>query len=157
MAKNDCEILSDFAFFFAFLTPKMTSKFKFDLIRPAQFGGGRAFCFYEIFHTAILFFRHPGCSAFCVHHPHMAPFGRGGGDPWHITGRVWGKWAPNLSTARLCTVLCDSVLFARIRYTHSFCLKFALQNLFNIFEYTYSIGTLWNYQNFVKSRHRPFE
>ena len=26
------------------------------------------------------FFRHPGCSAFCVHHPHMAPFW-GGGDP----------------------------------------------------------------------------
>ncbi len=24
------------------------------------------------------FFCHPGCSAFCVHHPHMAPFGRRG-------------------------------------------------------------------------------
>ncbi len=33
------------------------------------------------YHTEMVgFFHHPGCSAFCLHHPHMAPFG-GGGDP----------------------------------------------------------------------------
>ncbi len=32
-----------------------------------------------------------------------------------------------------------------------------LQPFLFIFEHTYSIGTLWNYQNFVKSRRRPFE
>ncbi len=30
-------------------------------------------------------------------------------------------------------------------------------SFFKFFEYTYSIGTLWNYQNFVKSSRRPFE
>ncbi len=51
MVKNNYEIFSVFAFF-AFLTPKMTSKFKFDLIRPTQFGRAQAFWFYDIFHTA---------------------------------------------------------------------------------------------------------
>ena len=45
--------ISNFALF-VFLTSKMTSKFKFDLIRPTQFGGAQAFWFYDFFRTVIL-------------------------------------------------------------------------------------------------------
>ncbi len=90
MAKNNCEILSALAFF-AFLTPKMTSKIKFDLILPTQFGGALAFWFLEVFHRATLS-------------------------------------ASNLPI-----------------------------NFFDIFEFTFSFGTLWNYQNIIKSCRRLFE
>ncbi len=49
-----------------------------------------------------IFFRHPGCSAFCVHHPHMAPFGGEGtlDSSLRPGGGVWGEMGSKLSHCR---------------------------------------------------------
>ncbi len=57
IAKNCPKQISAFSTFFsflAFLTYKMTSKFKIDLIRPTYFWGARSFCFYDFFGRALL-------------------------------------------------------------------------------------------------------
>ncbi len=49
-------------------------------------------------------FCHPGCSAFCVHHPHMTPFGGGESLTHHcnLEAGYVGRWAPNLPTVGGC-------------------------------------------------------
>ena len=48
MAKNELLVFQNFTFL-GFLTSKMTSKLKFDLIRPTYFGGAQFFSFYDLF------------------------------------------------------------------------------------------------------------
>ncbi len=47
-------------------------------------------------------FRHPGCSAFCVHHPHMGPFGGEGTIDTSLRpgDGVWGEMGSKLTRRR---------------------------------------------------------